>query len=367
MVQLSEIIIQRIHDEGPVSFHDFMEMALYYPTLGYYTSDTNKIGRDGDYLTSSDYTSLFGEMIGKQIEEIWMQLESHPITVLECGAGTGSLCHDILHCLKNNSRLYDKLNYYIVEKSNVMREKEKALLNEKVTWYESIQDIPEITGCILSNELIDNFSVHRVIMEDELMEIFVNYDKGFVELLQPASAELKDYLEQLNIQLPKGFCTEINLETIDWIKDISDALKKGYLITIDYGYSASELYHQSRNKGTLVCYNKHNTNTNFYDQIGEQDITAHVNFSALNHWGQQCGLKYCGFTDQAGFLHSLGVVNYLRESEVKMKNNSDNANANALGIYPLLMSMGSKFKILIQQKGVQQLPLSCLQFSQPFV
>src|SRR5688572_14846279 len=167
MRSLSEIIIQKIKNEGPVSFHDFMEMALYYPELGYYMSAQNKIGTNGDYYTSSNLTPVFGAMIGRQIEEMWSLLEEKAFTVVEYGAGTGFLCHDILDHLKNNEKSYNQLTYCIIEKSPVMREKEKAHLNEKVIWYNSIRDIPEINGCILSNELLDNFSVHQVVMEDE--------------------------------------------------------------------------------------------------------------------------------------------------------------------------------------------------------
>src|SRR5437868_4162012 len=166
---LSEIIIQKIRDEGPLSFHDFMEMALYYPNLGYYTSNGNKIGKNGDYFTSPDYSFLFGEMIAKQIEEMWVRLGKNEFTIVEFGAGTGSLCSDILNYLKNNKCLYDKLHYCIIEKSPVMREIEKEQVPEKVRWYESIREIPEIKGCVLSNELLDNFSVHEVIMLDDLM------------------------------------------------------------------------------------------------------------------------------------------------------------------------------------------------------
>src|SRR4051794_35633047 len=110
---LTEIIIQKIKYNGPISFHDFMEMSLYYPHLGYYTSPRYKIGKNGDYLTSPDYSFLFGEMIAKQIEEMWERLDRNEFTIVEFGAGTGLLCHDILNYFKNNSALYDKLNYAI--------------------------------------------------------------------------------------------------------------------------------------------------------------------------------------------------------------------------------------------------------------
>ena len=129
-MELSEILKSKIINEGPISFHDFMEMALYYPSLGYYNSDRNKIGKQGDYYTSPVLTSLFGELIGKQIEEMWALLDKKPFTIVEYGAGTGALCNDILRYLQNNPPLYDELKYCIIEKSEALR-REKELKTGK--------------------------------------------------------------------------------------------------------------------------------------------------------------------------------------------------------------------------------------------
>jgi SAM-dependent MidA family methyltransferase len=362
-MKLSEIIIQKTQIEGPISFHDFMEMSLYYPELGYYTSTKDKIGENGDFYTSSNLTAAFGAMMGRQIEEMWNLLEQKPFTVVEYGAGTGSLCHDILDYLKNNRKLYDKLQYCIIEKSPMMREKEKTHLHEKVSWHESIQAIPEINGCILSNELLDNFSVHQVIMQEQLMEVFVDYKNGFVELLKPAEKKLTEYLSELNVILPKGFRTEINLEATHWIKEIAASLKKGFVITIDYGYPSSELYSDRKSCGTLMCYNKHRTNDHPYIDIGEQDITSHVNFSALCHWGFKNGLECCGFTDQAHFLLALGFKDYLKKDADRESNITHSAIKDAFLTHTLLTDMGSKFKVLIQQKGTPKKELLGLKFS----
>ncbi|MFE3848551.1 class I SAM-dependent methyltransferase [Flavobacterium sp. LB3P45] len=359
---LSEIIIERIKKEGPLSFRNFMEMALYYPELGYYNSSQNKIGKDGDFYTSANLTTAFGAMIGRQIEEMWRNLEKKPFEIVEYGAGTGLLCHDILDYLKNNISLYDSLTYCIIEKSSSMREIQKKHLHEKVSWYNSIQEITEINGCILSNELIDNFSVHQVIMEDQLKEVFVDYKDGFIEILKPAKQELTDYLAALNVQLPEGFRTEINLEAVSWIKDISQSLKKGYVITIDYGSLSTELYSNRRSCGTLLCYYKHQKNDNPYQFIGQQDITTHTNFSAISHWGSQYGMDYCGIVDQAQFLLALGIKEYQNSALNNNPNNLAQAMQESLINYRLLIDMGLKFKVLIQQKGVPEYPLSGLKF-----
>lgn len=362
---LSEIIIQRIKEEGPVSFHDFMEMALYYPEKGYYTSKQNKIGKTGDFYTSSSLTPAFGAMIGRQIEEMWDILGRNNFTIVEYGAGTGILCHDILSYLKNNEKLYEQLNYCIIEKSPVLRQRQKALLHEKVSWHTTIQDIPEITGCILSNELLDNFSVHQIVMEDELMEVFVDYKNDFVELLKPAKKELTDYMAELNVVLPKGFRTEINLEATEWIKDIAASLQKGYVITIDYGYTSNELYSERRRTGTLLCYNKHTINDDLYHNIGEQDITSHVNFSALCHYGLKNQLQCCGLSNQANFLLALGFKDYLRKILISEPGQDviSMAKKESFLSNTLIMDMGHKFKVLIQQKGIAEKELSGLKFS----
>ena len=358
---LNEIIQQRIAEEGPISFYNFMEMALYYPNLGYYTSTKDKIGTKGDFYTSSNLTPAFGAMIGKQLEEMWHLLNKKPFTIVEYGAGTGRLCDDILNYLKNNTEMYADLRYCIIEKSPAMQTIEKTHLQEKISWYDSIQEIQDINGCILSNELLDNFSVHQVQMETELMEVYVDYKEQFIEILKPAPKILVNYLAELNVKLPKGFRTEINIEATNWIKNIATSLQKGYVITIDYGSFSPELYSIRKCCGTLVCYNKHAVNSNYYNNIGQQDITSHVNFSALNHWGLKHGLSCSGYTDQGHFLLALGFKDYLNKLDVNNSNFMQLAIKNASLTHLLLIDMGSKYKVLIQQKGVPEQKLLGLQ------
>jgi SAM-dependent MidA family methyltransferase len=359
-MKLPEIIKQRISNEGPISFYNFMEMALYYPGLGYYTGPKDKIGRTGDFFTSSNLTHAFGAMIGKQLEEMWRLLGENEFTIVEYGAGTGALCADILNYLKGNTKMYQQLHYAIIEKSPAMRELEKARVNEKVSWYNSIDELSPVTGCILSNELLDNLSVHRVVMGDELMEIFVDDADGFVEILRPASEVIKNYVAELNVNLPPGFKTEINLEATEWISHIASSLKQGYVLTIDYGFQSAELYKPHRSQGTLLCYQEHQINDDPYRDIGRQDITAHVNFTALCHWGLKNGLGCSGLTNQANFLLALGIKEYLREAAPQGGNIAELAMKEARLTRILLIEMGSKFKVLIQQKGMYGYELSGL-------
>jgi SAM-dependent MidA family methyltransferase len=353
---LEQIIIQEIRRNGPISFRDFMEMALYYPGLGYYTSNAEKIGTQGDFFTSSTYTPLFGKLLARQLEEMHEKLAGPQFTIVEYGAGTGILCKDILAELKNNPALYKKLRYCIIEKSGSMRGKERELLGEKVTWHTSIKEIGPFAGCVLSNELVDNFSVHQVIMQNELMEVFVGYENGFVEKIRPAPPALTGYFDELGVKLPEGFRTEINLQAIQWTEEVAATLDKGFLLTIDYGFPSTQLYSLSRSEGTVVCYHKHRINYCPYNNIGSQDITAHVNFSALNHWGLKNGLQLNGFTDQAQFLLGLGLGNQLTTSR------SETASAGFLRKF--ILDMGKKLKVLIQHKGFGTISLSGLRFPQ---
>lgn len=373
MRSLSEIIKDRIVTNGPISFRDFMEMALYYPELGYYSSTPDKIGKQGDYYTIPYFTNLYGKLVARQLEEMWTLLDKKEFSIVEYGAGMGSFCRDILLQLKKNKEFFKKIKYCIIEKSKAMRQKELLALNQvhtlfdKVYWYNSIDELVPFSGCILANEVVDNFSVHKVIMkEDGLKEVFVDYDNSFIEILKPARDKLKNYFAQLKVDLPIGFCTEVNLEAIEWIKNISASLERGFVLTLDYGYPSSELYQSNRRLGTLVCYNKHTINDLPYNNIGQQDITSHVNFSALELWGKKNGLMNCGFTNQSQFLLGLGLTEHLRTIEENEKNNYK-VKEKLLFLHTLLMSMGKKIKVLIQQKGLHYPLLSGLKFSQPFV
>jgi SAM-dependent MidA family methyltransferase len=361
-MHIEEKIKKKILNEGPISFHDYMEMALYDPCDGYYNSVADKIGKDGDYYTSPCLTNIFGAMIGKQIEEMWEKIGEPAFAIIEYGAGNGTLCFDILQYLKENSSLYKNLTYYIIEKSPAMIESEKNLLvafPDKVKWINSISEVAGITGCVLSNELVDNFSTHQVIMQDELMEVFVDYNGKFAEQLKPASEELKNYLTRFNILLPGNYRTEINLEAENWMKEVAAALKKGFVLTIDYGHTAAELYNEQRKTGTLLCFFKHTINDNAFDHIGEQDITTHVNFSALAKAGAVNGLNCCGYTTQSSFLFSNGVVNYIRHLEACTRS----IDCSQLSLYMLLYKMGQKIKVLMQEKGVGAVSFPTMQFS----
>jgi SAM-dependent MidA family methyltransferase len=359
-MELSEMIQARIRETGPISFRDFMEAALYHPEQGYYMADREKIGMGGDFYTSCCLGPVFGAMIAKQLVEMWQMSGEAEFTVVEFGAGNGTLCHDILDYFREQTPLYDRLHYVIIEKSPFMRKKAKVHLPEKVSWRDCLEAVGTFAGCVLSNELVDNLAVHQVVMEEELMEVFLDDRNGLAEVLKPAGPALNAYFETLNVCLPKGHRAEVNLEAKAWLSEISRHLHKGYIMTIDYGYLSADLYKPGRSRGTLLCYNRHRVNEDFFQQVGRQDITAHVNFSALQVWGEQLGLACCGLTSQAEFLIALDFKAYLRQQPAAGDNIVQLAMQEAQLTRTLLVDMGSKFKVLVQQKGLPDTQLTGL-------
>ena len=356
-MQLSDIIIQRIEHGGPISFRDYMEMCLYYPEIGYYTSPREKIGRNGDFFTSSSVSPAFGAMIARQLLEMWEATNESDFTVVEYGAGTGLLCHDILHYFKENVSRYPQLNYVIIEK-NGTHQNGITFADKKIETFNSIEDVADVTGCVLSNELVDNFPVHLVEMKDELKEVYIDYRDGFIEVLKPAKSELLQYFMEIGVELPYGFRAEVNLQAVDWMKEVADALDKGFIMTIDYGSYSGELYRESKKRGTVMCYRKHSLSEDPFVHIGQQDITSHVNFSALQHWGGYYGLENCGYSTQADFLLSLGYRDYVGKRRITSEDIISIARREAINAHTLLVEMGTKYKVLVQKKGVGDCALS---------
>jgi len=358
--ELINIIKDRIKKEGEISFRDFMDMALYYPELGYYTSPKTKIGGFGDFFTASELDKAFGELLGKQFAEIYEKLNVRPFYIVEIGAGKGYLAHDILKYLKEKyPDIYKNIRYIIIEKSPYHIQTQKGILKdfEVVNWVQDIIDFEDesIQGIIFSNELFDSFPVHLIRkIKGKIYEVFIKIDEenNVKEVLKEADDEILRYLKELNIDLPEGMQTEINLDAKEYIQKIGKKLKKGYVITIDYGYPSSELYKYYRMKGTLLCYYRHKYSENFYENVGLQDITSHVNFSALAYYGKISGLETTGFTDQAHFLTNLGLMEIFADLQEKGDLESYER-MNRLKTLVLPKGMGEKFKVLVQHKNVE--------------
>lgn len=360
---LQQKIIDRIKSEGPIPFRTFMEMALYEPELGYYTSQNTKIGRAGDFYTSSHLHPVFGMMIGKQIEEMWERMgQPSDFKIVEMGSGAGYLCKDMLDYYKGlgvmgqgvEREIIKSLQYTIVEINPAMREQQEKLLAEfsaKVQWVSSLNELNNIKGCIFSNELLDAFPVHLIEMEDEIKEIFVGTDGEALKEIKgkPGTSGILDYIKEFSLELPKRYRTEVNLDIKKWLNEVNNALAEGFILTIDYGYPAWDYYGEDRNRGTLLCYHKHQIVEDPYQNIGEQDITAHVNFSSVKKWGEELSIKTIGFCRQGTFLMSLGID----EAIAEIHKNSPDYLFEVARIKKLILpgTLGETHKVMIQYKG----------------
>ena len=352
--ELISEIKRQIDKKGRITFAEFMDIALYWPGKGYYTSENVRWGKDGDYLTSIDVSPVFGRLLAHQINEMWQNLGSPPqFSIIEVGAGREELSFHIRDTIKKLfPEFYKTADFQLVDVNPIHIQK----LEERTSFHSSIEDIkPGITGCIISNELIDAFPVHRVVEMDGLKEIYVGYeDAGFMEIRgELSSSGLNDYLEKIGIKLEQGQKAEINLKALDWIKSIGALLKRGFVITIDYGLPARELFRHNRN-GNLLCYYRHTMNNNPFHQIGYQDITAKVDFTSLAATGRDAGLEVTGFTTQFYFFMGIGALGEFKEVEELNMGNLDAFQWNQ-GIKELMLpgGMGDDFKVLIQHKGVE--------------
>ena len=328
----------RLIDSNPqarITFAQFMEIVLYDLRHGYYSAHAKKIGSYGDYYTSPHLGPHFGELLAEQFFDMWQSLGyPNPFSLVEIGSGQGVLAGDILMYIKNQYPFFFQcLRYVTIEISPALRSFQQRVLHscnslgEKIQW-KSFKDISKtsIVGCIFSNELVDAFPVHLVEVHNrQLREIYVSASSDISNLThfqeevgELSTSSIAEYLSRLGTNLesglyPNGYRTEVNLAAIDWIKTVADKLLQGYLLTIDYGYSNSQYYSPKRSRGTLACYYRHTVRDNPYLQLGEQDITTHVNFTALEYWGEYFGLQRLGFTRQGPFLMALGLGEKMAE------------------------------------------------------
>ena len=312
-----------------ITFARYMDLALYHPDYGYYSSDTTKIGKKGDFFTSSSLGRDFGELLAVQFKQMWHSLDCPiPFYLIEMGAGNGELARDILNYFQSeNDELFIKaLKYIVIEQSDALTTAQQQLLEplnlDNVVW-KTLSDLDResIVGCFFSNELVDAFPVHLITKtSDRLSEIYLSFQGGkLIETIDSLSSDRIDkYFDLIDIDLlasqyPSGYRTEVNLNALDWLQTVGDRLKRGYVLTIDYGYPAAKYYLPSRIAGTLQCYFQHRRHNNPYANLGYQDLTAHVDFTALERHGEIFGLETLGFTQQGLFLMALGIGDRLND------------------------------------------------------
>jgi SAM-dependent MidA family methyltransferase len=372
---LFAVLLEQIQSapDRRITFAKFMDLALYHPTAGYYTRQDSFIGPQGDFVTSPHLGHDFGELLAVQVAEFWQRLDRpSPFTIVEMGAGQGLITGDLLHYLAQvYPDCFATVEYQIVEKSAAMRAAQQQRLGQwgdRIQWL-TLDDILDdsITGCFLSNELADALPVHLIERtETGWQEVYVTVAKDDSETLQETSGPLStprltEYFELVGIDLADpqytvGYRTEVHLAALDWMKTVANKLRRGYVLTVDYGYPASRYYNRARSQGTLQCYYQHAHHNDPYLNLGQQDITAHVNFTALERQGEAVGLTTVGVTQQAMFLMALGLgdrLSALAEIQETDAATLQQAIRRRDNLHQLMNPMGlGNFVVLIQSKGL---------------
>jgi SAM-dependent MidA family methyltransferase len=354
---LKQRVIERIEHEGGISFRDFMAMALYEPGLGYYASTRVPMSYSGDYVTSPEVSPIFGAMLGRQLRGMWDALgQPAKFDLVEAGAGSGALARDILSWARRTAPdLFDSALYTIVELSEPLVARQKSRLEaeglaDKVRWCDELPS--SVTGCIFSNELLDAMPVHRVAVEDGVLgEVYVTWnDARFAEELRDPWPQVVSYFERLGLLPGEGCRAEVNLEALEWIRHAALSLHRGFLLTIDYGYEAEELYAPWRTDGTLLCFYRHNPSGDPYARIGRQDMTSHIDLTSVRHTGEEAGLTTLGVVTQSEFLTNLGIAEAVQPPE---GGDLEEYFARRHAVTELLDPGGlGRIRVLVQAKGV---------------
>ena len=307
---LIELIRAEIRRQGAISFARFMEVALYHPEQGYYSSGRAVLGRGGDYLTNVSVGPAFGQLIALQLREIWRTMdEPTAFVIVEQGADKGELALDILEAIQDHApSFFGALQYELIEPFAPLKRRQEAHLakfRDKVHWHESIGAMTAFTGVHLSNELFDALPFHLIRSDGsgKWSERCVTVqDDLFALASNPITHdELAARVARLPAR-PAGYESEVSLGARPFLQQLARKLTRGYLITIDYGFPAKQFYAEERSTGTLQCRAAHRLLDSPFVRIGESDITAHVEWSSLVQEAEACGLSVAGFTDQHHFL-----------------------------------------------------------------
>ncbi len=349
--ELADYIRKEIEAQGPIPFSRYMELCLYYPSLGYYRRGLFPGSSRGDFVTSPEASRLFGCLMARQFMEMADMMGMDRVHVVEMGAGSGLFAKDVVDYLKGQSIRW---SYTIIEPFPEMRaiQQETVGAVAGVEWCEGLEELERFQGIFFSNELVDAFPV-EVIERDERgwNRLMVTADGDrFREILVPIEqGPLKEYIASRNLQsMEPGYRTEVNLNMERWIREVAHTLKRGFVVTVDYGYPARLYFHPSRTRGTLLGYRRQTTTEDFYSHPGEIDMTAHVNFTDLSLWGREAGLDLVGYTHQWAFLAGQDI-----EDLVASMGMEPYSPANA-GLKMLLLpgGMGESHKVMVQAKAM---------------
>ena len=322
-----------ISKNGRITFSQFMQTCLYSPRGGFYSSRGNRISTH--FGTSPTSHPVFGALITRQLEQMWRLLgDPFPFHLIEVGSGDGALARSIVDaCRRTAPGLAQALCYVATDYEPswlqspdhtsgwdgetggwIGPSRQDANLGIQRVKTEGLRPFRNVVGCILCNELLDNFPVHRfAIQGGKVKEVFVTLTGGnLTEVLdEPSSPRIEERLTGLGLVLPEGYRGEMTLAVEDWTNQLATTLDRGFVLTIDYGQAAADLYSPRNALGTLVCFNRHVVSSDPYQHIGQQDITAQVDFTSLMRLGGRSGLAAVGYDLQRHFLANLGFSTFL--------------------------------------------------------
>ena len=366
---LTTLLRERIRTSGPISFHEFMETALYHPIHGYYAAGRARIGRRGDFFTNTSVGSVFGALLARQFAEIWQRLgRPRPFTIIEQGAHSGEFARDVLVEMRERAtECFAVIDYCIVEPFPVWLVHQRQALQsfaDQVRWAPTLADAGSFCGVHFSNELPDAFPVHAVHWNGkEWLERRVDFQDGrFTFVLAPIIGPI---LHQRLAQFPApegiAYSAEINLAATDWIAQVGTVLREGYVLIIDYGGSRMNLLFPPRLHGTLASYRQHQRQADVLAAPGESDLTAHVDFTTIVEGAEKCGFTLHAYTDQHHFIAAL-VQQHFGDSPTLTSERQRAIRAVHTLMHPDFM--GAVFKVLCLEKAVAELrPLSGFQFA----
>ncbi len=322
-----------IQKDGRITFAQYMQTCLYSPRGGFYSSRSNRIS--SHFGTSPASHPVFGALIARQLEQMWHLLGDPPLFhVIEVGSGDGALARTTVDACRRLAPGLAQSLYYVAADyepcwlqspdhtsgwdsgtgGRVGPSGQDTNLGIQRVKTEGLRPFRNVVGCILCNELLDNFPVHRFAIEGgKVKEVFVTLAGGnLTEVLDaPSSPRIEQRLAGLGAVLPEGYRGEVNLAMEDWTGQLTATLDRGFVLTIDYGQLAADLYSPENSQGTLVCFNRHVVSSDPYQHIGQQDITAQVDFTSLMRLGDQCELATVGYALQRHFLANLGFSSFL--------------------------------------------------------
>jgi SAM-dependent MidA family methyltransferase len=348
--QLKRLIIQKIHHAGGmIPFSEFMQLALYEPQLGYYTGNKHKFGVQGDFITAPELSPLFAQSVAHQCQQV-LQHETHN-TILEFGAGSGILAANLLQSLEQLDCLPQQ--YLILELSADLQQFQRETIAAKVPhlvdsvkWLQALP-AQKIKGFIIANEVLDAMPVKKFIISKQgINEFYVAVDENEQFIWKEQACDDREILALVEkYQLPTGYQSEYNPQLKAWIQAVSNSLDSGIALLIDYGFLQDIYYHPQRSMGTLMCHYKHHAHTDPLIYAGLQDVTTHVDFTAVGDAAIDCGLQVVGYSHQAQFLMNCGILKLLENIEDKQSKAYFNL-TQQVKILLMPQEMGEIFKVM---------------------